>query len=90
MFGWSTIERQRRRIIREDRKFLEARVRRLLTNYLSATETQKPRYFEVVAAEAWDSSRPPSHNGNLPLDGGVEPTISRHSGIEYLPALKTL
>jgi hypothetical protein len=49
MFGSSTIERQRRRIIREDRKFLEARVRRLLTNYLSATETQKPRYFEAVA-----------------------------------------
>jgi hypothetical protein len=49
MFRWSKINSERRRIIRDDRKYLEARVRRLLSNYLSATEMQKPRYYEVVA-----------------------------------------
>jgi hypothetical protein len=49
MFSRSRINRQRRRIIREDRKYLEARVRRFLSNYLSASEMQKSRYYEVVA-----------------------------------------
>ena len=49
MFGWSRINRQRKRIVREDRRYLEARVRRFLSDYLSATDLQKSRYYEVVA-----------------------------------------
>ena len=49
MFSWSKINRQRRRIVREDRRYLEARVRRFLSDYLSATDVQKSRYYEVVA-----------------------------------------
>jgi hypothetical protein len=43
------INRQRRRIIREDRPYLEARVRRFLTNYQAASDSQKTRYYDVVA-----------------------------------------
>jgi hypothetical protein len=50
VFRFSQNSRQRRGIIREDREYLEARVRRFLTNYLSANEIQKNRYYEVVAA----------------------------------------
>ena len=49
MFRWSNVNRRRRRIIREDRKYLEARVRRFLRSYLSADAMQKPQYYEVVA-----------------------------------------
>lgn len=49
MFGWSKINRHRRMIIREDRKYLEARVRGFLSNYLAASEMEKSRYYEVVA-----------------------------------------
>lgn len=49
MFNWSKINRQRKRIIREDRKYLEARVRRFLSDYLSASEMHKDRYYDVVA-----------------------------------------
>src|SRR5215475_10137945 len=48
MFSWS-IHRQRRRLVRADRKFLEARVRRFLSNYLSSSEMQKAQYYEVIA-----------------------------------------
>jgi 3-phosphoglycerate kinase len=40
--------RQHRRVIREDRKFLEARVRRFLSDYLSATDVRKNQFYEVV------------------------------------------
>jgi hypothetical protein len=49
MFGWSEIDRERRRIIRDDRKFLGTRVRRFLTSYLRASEVRKAQYYEVVA-----------------------------------------
>ena len=39
-------------MIREDRKHLEARARRLLKGYLSADELKKRRYYEVVAGAA--------------------------------------
>ena len=42
----------RRREIREDRKHLEARVRRLLKSYLSADAPRKRQYYEVVAGAA--------------------------------------
>ena len=38
--------------IREDRKHLEARARRLLNNYLSADGPRKQQYYEVVAGAA--------------------------------------
>lgn len=46
---WSKANRRRKRIIREDQKYLEARVRRFLRNYLSADEMQKHQYYEAVA-----------------------------------------
>ena len=49
MFGWSKIDRERRRLIREDRKYLEVRVRGFLHDYLSASDVEKDRYCEVVA-----------------------------------------
>jgi hypothetical protein len=42
----------RRREIREDRKHLEARTRRLLKSYLSADAPRKQRYYEVIAGAA--------------------------------------
>ena len=38
--------------IREERKYLEARARRLLKNYLSADGRGKQQYYEVVAGAA--------------------------------------
>jgi hypothetical protein len=49
MFSWSKIDRERRRLIREDRKYLEVRVRGFLHDYLLASDIEKDRYYEVVA-----------------------------------------
>jgi hypothetical protein len=49
MFNRSKINRERRRIVREDRKNLEVRVRRFLHDYLSASDIEKDRYYEAVA-----------------------------------------
>lgn len=46
------VKRQRRWITRQDRKYLEARVRHFLQEYLSASDPDKDRYLEVVAAVA--------------------------------------
>ena len=39
-------------MIREDRKHLEARARRLLKSYLSADGPRKQRYYDVIAGAA--------------------------------------
>jgi hypothetical protein len=52
MFARFKIKRERRKITREDRKYLEARVRRFLNRYLSASEADKDRYYDVVAGAA--------------------------------------
>lgn len=46
------IKRQQRWITRQDRRYLEARVRHFLHGYLSASDPDKDRYLEVVAAVA--------------------------------------
>ena len=51
VFSWFKPNRQRGNI-RKDRKYLEARSRRLLMSYLSADESQKRQYYEVVAGAA--------------------------------------
>jgi hypothetical protein len=51
VFSWFKPDRQQKKI-REDRKLLEARARRLLKNYLSADGPQKQQYYEVVAGAA--------------------------------------
>ena len=51
MFSWFKYDEQREKI-REDRKHLEARARRLLKNYLSADGPRKRQYYEVVAGAA--------------------------------------
>jgi hypothetical protein len=52
MLGRTKLNRQHRKIIRQDRKYLEARVRRFLSDYLSATEIQKNQFYDVVAGAA--------------------------------------
>ena len=47
----------RRKIIREDRRYLKARARRLLKSYLLAEWLEKNQYYEVVAGAA-DACRP--------------------------------
>jgi hypothetical protein len=54
----------RRKIIREDRKYLEARARRLLKSYLSVEWSEKNQYYEVVAGAA-DACRPEKSDPNL-------------------------
>jgi hypothetical protein len=51
VFSWFKPNRQRGKV-REDRKYLEARARRLLKGYLSADEPQKRQYYEVIAGAA--------------------------------------
>ena len=52
MFVRFKIKRQQRNIARQDRQYLEARVREFLGEYLSATDQEKGRFLEVVAAVA--------------------------------------
>jgi hypothetical protein len=54
----------RRKIIREDRKYLEARARRLLKSYLLAEWLEKNQYYEVVAGAA-DACRPEMSDPNM-------------------------
>jgi hypothetical protein len=49
MFQWSKVDRQRRRITRDDQRLLEARVRSFLSGYLTASEVEKELYYEAVA-----------------------------------------
>lgn len=65
MFGWfSSEQRRERRKVRLDRKHLEARTRRFLSNYLTATEARKPQFYRAVD----DASREcqPAAEGALP------------------------
>jgi hypothetical protein len=49
VFGWlKTERRERRRTVRLDRKYLEARSRRFLKIYLDADETRKPQFYRAV------------------------------------------
>jgi hypothetical protein len=52
MFGRFKVKRQQRRIIRQDRQYLEARARHFLDGYLSASDADKGRHLEVVAEVA--------------------------------------
>ena len=47
MFSWFRGDNRRRKI-REDRKYLEARARRFLKSYLAAVGATKHRYYEAV------------------------------------------
>ena len=47
MFSWFGLDNRRRKI-REDRKYLEARARRFLKSYLAAVGATKHRYYEAV------------------------------------------
>jgi hypothetical protein len=49
VFSWfKTEQRERRRKIRSDQKYLEARARRFLKIYLKASEAQKPQFYRTV------------------------------------------
>lgn len=63
MFSWFKPNKQRE-MIREDRKHLETRARRLLKEYLSADAPQKQRYYEVIAGAA-AACEPGVSNPNL-------------------------
>jgi hypothetical protein len=43
---------KRRKKIREDQRYLEARARRLLGSYLDAGDREKQQYYEVIAGAA--------------------------------------
>jgi hypothetical protein len=59
VFDWfKTERRERRRTVRLDRKYLEARSRRFLKIYLDADETRKPQFYWVVD-EASKRCQPP-------------------------------
>jgi hypothetical protein len=66
VFGWfKTERRERRRSVRLDRKYLEARSRRFLRIYLKADETRKPRFYRVIddaskRCQPSESGLPPS------------------------------
>lgn len=63
MFSWFKLNRQQASI-REDRKYLEARARRLLKGYLSADAPRKQRYYEAIAGAA-AACEPGVSNPNL-------------------------
>lgn len=66
MFGWFKSERrERRRKVRLDRKYLEARSRRFLKIYLDAHEARKPQFYRAVEeasqrCQPTESGLPPS------------------------------
>jgi hypothetical protein len=49
MFHWSKVDRQRRKIIADDQRFLEPRVRSFLSGYLAASDAEKELFYEAVA-----------------------------------------
>ncbi|WP_187387896.1 hypothetical protein [Bradyrhizobium sp.] len=49
MFSWSNSHHQK---IRDDRRYLETRARRLLQSYLTSSELQKQQYYQVIAGAA--------------------------------------
>jgi hypothetical protein len=68
VFGWfKTERRERRRSVKLDRKFLEARSRRFLKIYLDADETRKPQFYRAVdeaskRCQPAESGLPPSES----------------------------
>jgi hypothetical protein len=93
------IKRERRRITRQDRQYLEAGVRYFLNEYLSANDIEKDRYFEVVAgiATACQPKNVLSYSANLQVAGMTAEAAStvarsriraeRHRDIETNPFL---
>jgi hypothetical protein len=51
MRSWFKAHGQRKQV-RQDRKYLEARARRILKGYLAADDPRKQRYYEAVAGAA--------------------------------------
>lgn len=49
MFNWFSSDHQK---IRQDRRYLETRARRLLQSYLTSSELQKQQYYQVIAGAA--------------------------------------
>ena len=49
MFSWSNSHHRK---IRDDRRYLETRARRLLQSYLTSSELQKRQYYQVIAGAA--------------------------------------
>jgi hypothetical protein len=66
VLGWfKTDRRERRRAVRLDRKYLEARSRRFLKIYLAADQTRKPQFYRAVdeaskRCQSAESGLPPS------------------------------
>jgi hypothetical protein len=79
VFDWfSTERRERRRSVRLDRKYLEARSRRFLKIYLKADETRKPRFYRVIddaskRCQPSESGLPPSELDDAQIAGSHFP-----------------
>jgi hypothetical protein len=68
MFGWFKSEsRKRRKKVKLDRKHLEGRARRFLTNYLEADQIRKPHFYRAVD-EVSRTCQPPESNVGLSTD----------------------
>jgi hypothetical protein len=80
MFHWSKTGRQRRAIVKDDRKFLEQRARDFLSGYLAASETDKELYYEAVAGAA-SGCQPLDANSNLESMRAAELTAEAASNI---------
>jgi hypothetical protein len=88
MFARFKAKFQRRRIIREGQK-LEARARRFLNSYLSASDADKERYYDAVAGAA-AACQPPnviSYTENLRV---AEVTAEAASAVVRRGMLDTL
>src|SRR5579859_6716160 len=67
MFSWLKSERrERRRRVKLDRKYLEARSRRFLKIYLDADETRKAQFYRAV--EEASKQCQPAHSGLPPFE----------------------
>jgi hypothetical protein len=80
MFHWSKVDRQRRKIIADDRRFLESRVRSFLSGYLAASDAEKELYYEAVAG-ASSGCLPPNYASLLESSRAAELTAEVASNI---------
>ena len=82
MFGWlKTEQRERRRRVRLDRKYLKSRSRRFLKAYLDAEETRKPHFYRAVE-EASKRCQPPE--SGLPLSEFEDSQIAEATSREAM------
>jgi hypothetical protein len=81
VFRWSRSNKNRKKI-REDRRYLKERARRLLQDYLVADEKKKQKYYEAIAGAA-AACRPNVLNPSM-----EDPQLARSSAEAALKVVK--